>query len=89
MQVKLTIIAAALAAGVSACEPAPPVLSPDFGYSVGQNMAVHTVQPRQFRPAEMDGVRAALRQEQYRKGTVIPVREPGTTGTIAGGRSGN
>ena len=80
MNLQRTILAAAIAVGVTACEPPPPALSPDFGRSVTQNMSVHIVGPNLPAP-DMDGNRAVLRQEQYRQGKVVPTREPGTTQT--------
>ncbi len=84
------ILAAAMAIVVGGCEPAPPALSPLFGGAVIHNMAVHVIPPdpaAPVAPPAMDGNRAALRMEQYRKGQVVPIREPGTQAVTTPGRT--
>jgi type IV pilus biogenesis protein CpaD/CtpE len=80
MSVTRILLLSAMAAGLAACADTQPALSPDFGVAVRQNLAAQIADPdARYGKTPSDSGRAALAQDRYRTGKVIPPSAAGAS----------
>jgi type IV pilus biogenesis protein CpaD/CtpE len=86
MSVTRILLLSAMAAGLAACADTAPTLGQDFGVAVRQDLAAQVADPdARYGRTPSDSGRAALAQDRYRTGKVIP---PSGAGAAAAGSSG-